>query len=100
MNTKKWDGLPADVKVAFMKHGSEKFARNGGAAYGDATLNIIKTNAQAKKLTIVKPSGDEFNRLVKDAKVNVHKWWINKTKNGQAVYDKALEIIADVRKNG
>jgi TRAP-type C4-dicarboxylate transport system substrate-binding protein len=100
MNKKKWDGLPADVKVAFMKHGSEKIARNGGAAYGDATLNIIKTNAQAKKLTIVKPSGDEFNRLVKDAKVNVHKWWINKTKNGQAVYDKALEIIADVRKNG
>ena len=70
------------------------------AAYGDATLNIIKSNAQAKKLTIVKPGGAAFVKLVKDAKVNVHKWWINKTKNGQAVYDKAIEIITDVRKNG
>ena len=100
MNKKKWDGLPADVKAAFLKHGSESIARNGGAAYGDATLNIIKSNAQAKKLTIVKPSGAAFVKLVKDAKVNVHKWWINKTKNGQAVYDKAIEIITDVRKNG
>jgi len=100
MNKKKWDGLPKDVQAAFLKHGSENIARNGGAAYGDATLKIIKSNPQAKKLTIVKPSGAEFNKTVKDAKASVHKWWINKTKNGQAVYDKAVKIIADVRKNG
>ncbi len=100
MNKKKWDGLPKDVQAAFLKHGGEKIARNGGAAYGDATLKIIKSNPQAKKLTVVKPSGAEFAKIAKDAKVSVHKWWINKTKNGQAVYDKAVKIIAGVRKNG
>ena len=100
MNKKKWDGLPKDVQTAFLKHGGEKIARNGGAAYGDATLKIIKSNPQAKKLTIVKPSGAEFDNIAKNAKVSVHKWWINKTKNGQAVYDEAVKIIANVRKNG
>jgi len=100
MNKKKWDGLPADVKTAFMKAGGEKIARAGGAAYGNATKKIRATNAQAKKLIVVKPSGAEFDKMVKQAKGSVHNWWIKKTKNGQAVYDKTLKILADVRKNG
>tara|TARA_B100000315_G_C14511781_1_gene557311 strand:+ start:273 stop:1280 length:1008 start_codon:yes stop_codon:yes gene_type:complete len=100
MNKKKWDGLPADVKAAFMKAGGEKIARAGGAVYGNATRNIISSNAQAKKLIVVKPSGAAFDKMVSDARKDVHSWWIKKTKNGQAVYDKAIKIIADVRKNG
>ena len=99
MNKKKWDGLPKEVQASFLKQGSEKIARAGGAAYSGATQQIIKSNAQAKKLVIVKPSGAEFDKLAKQSKQSVHSWWIKKTKNGQAAYDKALEIIADVRKN-
>jgi TRAP-type C4-dicarboxylate transport system substrate-binding protein len=100
MNKKKWDGLPKDVQAAFLKAGGEKISRAGGAAYGNATKKIISSNAQAKKLIIVKPSGAEFEKMVKQARKSVHSWWIKKTKNGQAVYDKTLKILADVRKNG
>lgn len=100
MNKKKWDGLPADVKAAFLKAGGENISRAGGAAYLNATNKILSSNAQAKKLIIVKPSGAEFDKLAKQSKAKVHSWWIKKTKNGQAVYDKAVKIIADVRKNG
>ncbi|MDP6926145.1 MAG: C4-dicarboxylate ABC transporter substrate-binding protein, partial [Rhodospirillales bacterium] len=100
MNKKKWDGLPKDVQAAFMKQGGEKISLAGGAAYSGATQKIIKANPQAQKLTVVKPSGAAFDKLAKDSKISVHSWWIKKTKNGQAVYNKAVEIIADVRKNG
>ena len=98
MNKKKWDGLPKDVQASFLKQGGETIARAGGKAYTDAVTDILANNAQAKKLTIVKPSGAAFDKLVADSKVSVHKWWIGKTPNGQAVYDKAVKILADIRK--
>ena len=97
MNKKKWDGLPKDVQASFLKQGGETIARAGGKAYTDAVTDILANNAQAKKLTIVKPSGAAFDKLVADSKVSVHKWWIGKTPNGQAVYDKAVKILADIR---
>lgn len=100
MNKKRWDGLPANAKASFLKHGGEKIARAGGAAYSGATHKIIKANPLAKKLVVVKPSGAELDKIVGEARKTVHSWWIKKTKNGQAVYDKAQKIIADVRKNG
>ncbi len=100
MNKKKWDGLSKDVQAAFLKQGGEKIALAGGAAYSGATQKIIKSNPQAQKLTVVKPSGAAFDKLAKESKASVHSWWIKKTKNGQAVYDKAVQIIADVRKGG
>ena len=98
MNKKKWDGLPKDVQASFLKQGGETIARAGGKAYTDAVADILANNAQAKKLTIVKPSGAALDKLVADSKVSVHKWWIGKTPNGQAVYDKAVKILADIRK--
>ena len=44
------------------------------------------------------PNKAELDKVIALSKATVHKWWIEKTKNGQAVYDKALSIIADVRK--
>ncbi len=98
MNKKKWDGLPKGVQTSFLKQGGETVARTGGKAYTDAVANILANNAQAKKLTIVKPSGAAFDKLVAESKVSVHKWWIEKTPNGQVVYDKAVKILADLRK--
>ena len=69
MNKKKWDGLPKNVQAAFLKHG-ETIARNGGKAYTDAVTQILSKNAQAKKLTIVKLSGPEFDKLVANSKKN------------------------------
>ena len=100
MNKKKWDGLPKNVQAAFLKHGGETIAQNGGKAYTDAVTQILSKNAQAKKLTIVKPSGPEFDKLVANSKKTVHSWWIKKTKNGQEVYNKAVKFLADIRKNG
>ena len=74
------------------------YRRNGGKAYTDAVTQILSKNAQAKKLTIVKPSGPEFDKLVANSKKTVHSWWINKTKNGQEVYNKAVKFLADIRK--
>jgi TRAP-type C4-dicarboxylate transport system substrate-binding protein len=98
MNKKKWDGLPKDVQASFLKQGGETVARTGGKAYTDAVTNIRANDAQAKKLTIVKPSGADFDKLVADSKVSVHKWWVEKTSNGQVVYDKAVKILANIRK--
>ena len=98
MNKKKWDGLPKAVQGAFLKEGGDKIALGGGKAYKDAVADILGNNADAKKLTIVKPSGGAFDKLVAESKVSVHKWWIDKTPNGQAVYDKAQKILADIRK--
>jgi len=98
MNKKKWDGLSKDVQASFLKQGGETVARTGGKAYTDAVTNIRANDAQAKKLTIVKPSGADFDKLVADSKVSVHKWWVEKTSNGQVVYDQAVKILADLRK--
>jgi len=48
----------------------------------------------------IKPSPAQMAKIVSDAKATVHKWWIKKTANGRAVYDKALQIIGNVRKGG
>jgi TRAP-type C4-dicarboxylate transport system substrate-binding protein len=100
MNKKRWDGLSKDVQAAFMKAGGEQISRAGGAAYSRATKSIRSSNKQAQKLIVVKPSAAELKKITATAKKSVHDWWIKKTKNGQAVYDKTLSILANVRKNG
>ena len=100
MNRKKWDSLPKDVQDAFMKAGGEMIARDGGASYIKATKSILSSNKEAQKLTIVTPSEAELAKIVSEAKSSVHSWWINKTENGQAIYDKTQEILADIRKGG
>lgn len=100
MNKKKWDSLSAKAKASFSKHGGEAMARAGGKNYRSASDGIQAKNKQAQKIARFVPNPAELGNVVANAKVKVHQWWIKKTKNGQAVYDKAQEIIADVRKNG
>ncbi|MBT3553465.1 MAG: TRAP transporter substrate-binding protein DctP [Rhodospirillaceae bacterium] len=98
MNKKRWDGLSAKAKASFSKHGGETIARAGGQAYKAASDKIIGSNPQAQKIDKFVPNKAELDKVIALSKATVHKWWIEKTKNGQAVYDKALSIIADVRK--
>ena len=100
MNKKTWDRLPAEVRDSLIKQGGNKIVRDGAVAYTSATTKIIETNPEAKKITVVKPSGPAFDAAAEKANAAVRKWWIEKTANGQAVYDKALEIIAKARKDG
>jgi TRAP-type C4-dicarboxylate transport system substrate-binding protein len=100
MNKKRWDGLSAKAKASFSKHGGETIARAGGKAYKAASDKIIGSNPQAQKIAKFVPNKAELDKVIAHAKATVHQWWIKKTKNGQAVYDKALSIIADVRKGG
>jgi TRAP-type C4-dicarboxylate transport system substrate-binding protein len=99
MNKKKWNGLSAKAKASFSKYGGEKMARAGGKNYRAASDSIQAKNKQALKIAKFVPSKAELSKVMASAKTKVHAWWIKKTPNGQAVYDKALAIIADVRKN-
>jgi hypothetical protein len=74
-------------------------ARAGGKNYRAASDSIQAKNKQALKIAKFVPSKAELSKVMASAKTKVHAWWIKKTPNGQAVYDKALAIIADVRKN-
>ncbi len=97
MNKKKWNGLSAKAKASFNKHGGEKMARAGGKNYGAASDGIQTKNKQALKIAIYVPNQAELAKVKAAAQAKVHQWWIQKTPNGQAIYDKAKEIIAAVR---
>ena len=98
MNNKRWDGLSAKAKASFTKHGGKTIALAGGAAYKAASDKIISSNPLAQKIAKFVPPKAELDKVIADAKVKVHAWWISKTPNGQKVYDSALEIISSVRK--
>lgn len=97
MNKKKWDSLSATAKASFNKHGGERIARAGGVAYIAASDRTIKSKA-AQTIKPFVPSKAELDSVKAQAIAKVHKWWIDKTPNGQVVYNKAQQIIADVRK--
>ena len=100
MNKKKWDSLSAKAKASFSKHGGEKMARAGGKNYGAASDSIQVKNKQALKIAKYVPNKAELAKIKANAIAKVHSWWIKKTPNGQAVYDKAQEILAAIRKGG
>jgi len=100
MNLKRWNGLSAAAKASFSKHGGEVIARAGGKAYKAASDKILASNKQAQKIEKFVPKKAELDKVIAHAKATVHQWWIKKTKNGQKVYDRAQQIIADIRKGG
>ena len=100
MNKKRWDGLTSSAKASFTKHGGKTIALAGGAAYKAASDKIISSNPQAQKIAKFMPPKSELDAVIANAKAKVHTWWINKTPNGQAVYNKAQEFIQSVRKGG
>lgn len=96
MNKGKWDGLPKNVQDAMMKHGGLNMAQQGGAAYtgaGDAIRVRVKGEG---RINMTDVDAATMKTYSDGAKV-VHDWWIEKTPNGRKVYDRAVELLAEMR---
>ena len=96
MNKSKWNKLSAATKTAFSKHGGLKMARIGGAAYDSMTAKIRGGQIKKGRIKFVEAGADLIKRYERDSSA-VHEWWINKTKNGRAVFDAYKKAIAEVR---
>jgi len=96
MNENKWNALSDEAKAAVMKHGGLKMAEEGGAAYTRAG-NDIRDEVRAEgRIEIVTPEESLIEEYAEAAKP-VHDEWIAATPNGQAVYDTAVKLLAEMR---
>lgn len=96
MNKATWEGLPANVQEAIMKHGGLAMAEAGGAAYTEVGNQIIADTEAEGRVQITYPS-DEALAGYRDAAQATHQWWIDKEPNGKAVYDAMVAAIEEVR---
>lgn len=96
MNKKTWNSLPKDVQASIMKHGGMKMAQMGGKAYTDIGQSIRNQARKDGKPVIVTPSKAQMDGYVKQAE-GVYKWWAERTENGQAVFDAAIEELKKLR---
>ncbi len=96
MNKSTWNKLSGPTKAAFSKHGGLKMARIGGAAYDSITAKIRGGQIKKGRIKFVEAGADLIKRYERDSAA-VHEWWINKTKNGRAVFDAYKKAIAEVR---
>ena len=71
-------------------------ARIGGAAYDSVTATIRKGQIEKGRIKFVEAGADLIKRYERDSTA-IHEWWINKTKNGRAVFEAYKKAIAEVR---
>lgn len=96
MNQDKWDGLSAEAQAAMMKHGGMAMAEMGAVAYRDAAETILTSVKDEDRITLDEPTRDELSAYAEEARA-VHDWWIERTPNGQAVYDAAIAALEEMR---
>ncbi len=96
MNKKTWGKLSGKAKAAFSRHGGLKMARMGGAAYDAATKKIRDGQIKKGRIKFVEADAALMKRYERDSKA-IHEWWINKTKNGRAVFDLYNKTLKDLR---
>lgn len=96
MNEGKWNALSDEAKAAVMKHGGLKMAEMGGKAYTDVGASI-RTDVEAEgRIEMIVPDEATLEKYAEAAKP-VHAAWIEATPNGQAVYDAAVKLLAEMR---
>lgn len=96
MNRATWDSLDEGLQSIVMRHGGAAFARLGGGAYTRAGTGIVDQLRGAGRLTMVSPQREV--RLALEARSQpVHDWWITKTPNGRAIYDRTGRILDQLR---
>lgn len=98
MNEKKWNALSDDAKASVMKHGGAEMAVKGGEAYTQAGEKIRKNVEAEGRIEVVVPDAAVIDKYAEAAKP-VHDKWIAETPNGQAVYDAAVSLLAEMRKS-
>lgn len=97
MNKKTWEGLPKNVQAAVMKHGGMQMAKTGGGAYTEIGNEIIADVKKEGRIKVLKPDTATMTAYSEQARA-IHQWWIEKTPNGQAVYDEIQALLAQMRK--
>lgn len=96
MNERKWEGLSPELQEIVMKHGGMAFAEAGGEAYASAGAAIREEVKAEGRIAIMELSDEELAKYEEAAKP-IHDEWIASTPNGQAVYDAAVKLLADMR---
>jgi TRAP-type transport system periplasmic protein len=96
MNARKWDSLPPALQEIVMKHGGAAFAQAGGDAYAGAGEEIRKEVEAEGRIALVVPTEAQMAAYGEAVKP-IHDAWIAATPNGQAVYDAALDLLAEMR---
>lgn len=96
MDKSTWNKLSAPTKAAFRKHAGLKMARMGGAAYDSITAKIRQGQIEKGRIKFVEANAELVKRYERDSAA-VHEWWINKTKNGSAVFEAYKKVIAEER---
>lgn len=96
MNKKTWGKLSSKAKAAFSRHGGLKMARMGGGAYDGVTAKIRQGQIAKGRIKFVEADAALMKRYERDSAA-VHKWWIDKTRNGQKVFDAYKKVLAELR---
>ncbi len=96
MNRKTFDGLPKDVQDAIMKYGGDTFAKSAGSAYEDVAQEIRATVEKEGKIQLTELSSAEKAQYAERSQV-VHKWWIQKSPNGEKIYAETLALLKKIR---
>lgn len=96
MNRKTFDGLPKDVQDAVMKHGGTSFARSAGAAYEGVGQEIRASVEKEARIQLTELSAADKARYGQQAQA-VHKWWIQKSPNGEKIYSETLSLLKKIR---
>jgi hypothetical protein len=79
-----------------MSHGGAVMAQMGGAAYTDVGKSIRKDVVAEGRIEVTTPDVAMIEKYAGNAKP-VHDAWISATPNGQAVYDTAVKLLAEMR---
>jgi TRAP-type C4-dicarboxylate transport system substrate-binding protein len=96
MNEAKWNALSPEAQDAVMAHGGMAMARSGGGAYTEVGEEIRAGVIAEGRIEIITPSAEDLAPYAEAAKA-VHAAWIAETPNGQAVYDAAVKLLAEMR---
>ena len=99
MNEGKWSSLSPEVQDVIMKHGGMAMAKAGATAYATVSDTIIDSVRAEGALKMSAPSNTQ-NTDYADRAIEIHRWWIKRTPNGQAVYDEAIRILNELREQG
>ena len=96
MNRKTFDGLPKDVQDAVMKHGGATLARNAGGAYEGVGQEIRESVEKEGRIQLTQIPAADKARFAEQAQA-VHKWWIQKSPNGEKIYAETLALLKKIR---
>lgn len=96
MNKKKWDRIPENTQRIIMEHSGMNIVRAGSAAYAEVNQRIRNDLKSEGRVDMLTPEPSKFQTFAKHSQ-KIHQWWIEKTPNGQIVYDEALEMLSELR---